>query len=608
MASDKTQPFVGLALSFCSIPTHVPEKESAVRYINGPAYCPFSLSVCHPDGRCEQRRDIAVALGELKAVYGKSLELATVIVYNATLQVLALQRYGAAPKRVLDISSLARLFQHKDAPRSLEALALRYGLRRDVNDAELIQRLALKMLEAGIPQSELDLVDHSARMPLHKYVRIDSPKAMKGLNILKQHISRAFENAGLPEKDISGNISFNKLVNKTFSDEGLQPPIENLSQAPDKTFLAKLENSALPRARTLAELRRLLDTTRSIRSQLKHIIDIGPLTTGFMPVFLEYHNTVTGRFTGGGDGFNFHGIPSPNRYDGVLKEAVESIGGSLTPPKGHKFVSSDASQIEARLLAHTAGQKDLSQAFADGRDIYSEFATSVFGEPAGKAEGDSPEATRMMMLRKIGKTAILGLGYQMGADLLYKKFQETKELAPLLDDGTITRKRCGDIVDAYRQKYPAIVAFWHGAEKAFVEVVERQSQALVRLGTLTLQKADDAVHIELPSGRRIIYPDVKVCNGKICSGKDNNLYGGKLVENIIQAIARDLLANAILTLEKQGWPVVCHIHDEIICLAPEQRAEECLEAMINAWRAIPEWATGLILDAEGRIGNNFVEI
>ena len=292
------------------------------------------------------------------------------------------------------------------------------------------------------------------------------------------------------------------------------------------------------------------------------------------------------------------------------------------------FVAVDAAQIEARVLAWLVDEAELCEAFSNNEDVYSTFAGAVFNEPVKKMSGDSPEARRMRDLRTIGKTAILGLGYRMGASCFRDrlKIQATSAVETMFANERELNVTCWNIVNQYRKRYPKISAFWREVEEAFRDAVLTGNEQAV--GKVIIRPETDRVSIQLPSGRNIVYlsPGIsehkKLINYIDKSGEIKNftaggtqitycgkeLHGGVLTENIVQGIARDLLVHTISETEQKGHKVVLHIHDEIIAITPETQAESTCDDMITAWRNVPVWANGLVLDAEGAYGKNLLEI
>ena len=403
--------------------------------------------------------------------------------------------------------------------------------------------------------------------------------------------------------------------------EGVIPAI-----ASDDPEMQQMCNDSDEKVRTLARLRLLLGSATQLIPRMETLIQSAEENNGCLPPVLQYNKSITGRFAG--EGFNIQSIPKArDSQDKEIQRAINSLRRSIHAPDGKVFVVVDACQIEARVLSWLCGQQNLSEAFARGDDIYSQFAEEIFEEEVRKTKGITPEEKRMHALRGIGKQAVLGLGYQMGVQRFIDELRKNPECVQLFEDGTLSKPICAQIVDGFRNGLENISAFWERSEQAFLEAFEKgQSECF----GLSLSRRGTAVHIHLPSGRDIVYPRVRVSlpqlkkisfidfegndvtremdSREISYGDNRKLYGGKITENITQAVARDILVHSILSLDKEGWSIICHVHDDILCCVPEDKAEECLDAMIHAWRNVPDWAEGLVLDAEGKVGHNFLKI
>ena len=275
---------------------------------------------------------------------------------------------------------------------------------------------------------------------------------------------------------------------------------------------------------------------------------------------------------------------------------------AFVPREGRKFIVSDYSAIEARVLAWLAGEEWVNHVFASHGKIYEATASQMFGVPIEKIVKGNPEYA----LRQKGKVATLALGYQGGVAAL--KAMGADRMG--LDDAELE-----DIKERWRGANQSIVRFWYELERAAVDVVRTGAPRNVKC--LRLSYRANAAYglsylaIELPSGRSLYYPEPTLKENRF--GKDaihfmgigvnrkfteESTYGGKLTENVVQAIARDCLAETILNLYKEypSDPVVMHIHDEIVMEArPEVTLEE-INAVLS-WK-IP-WAPGLILKGAG---------
>lgn len=279
-------------------------------------------------------------------------------------------------------------------------------------------------------------------------------------------------------------------------------------------------------------------------------------------------------------------------YDSVPNVLSELIRTAIVPKKGCRFIVSDFSAIEARVLSWFAGEQWRLDTFTQGGDIYCASASQMFGVPVEK-HGINGE------LRQKGKQAELACGYggsvgamkSMGAVRMGVK---EEELQPL--------------VDAWRQANPRIVQFWWEVDRAAKTCVKQHVPTQV--GKLRFEYQSGILFIQLPSGRRLAYAKPRMGENRfggeaityegVGTGRKwerLETYGAKCVENIVQGTARDLLALALLRLEEAGYPVVMHCHDEAICEVPIGQGS--VKEVNRIMAVSPEWAEGLPLKADG---------
>jgi len=282
-----------------------------------------------------------------------------------------------------------------------------------------------------------------------------------------------------------------------------------------------------------------------------------------------------------------------------------------------KFIIVDSAQIEARILAWLAGQDDLTQGFANGEDVYSDFATELFGVIVRKPRKSDPKVLHdyYEIKRAFGKDAILGCGYGMGANKFYSRCLENDSLRPLFDSGQYDFNFINKLINTYRSKYTRITDFWTRVEKAFKWVIKYPhetitvpsdiEQAQNDCSQLTFWNDGGAVMLQLPSSRCLRYRHAALDSKKQLRYHWGSLWGGSITENIVQAVARDLLGYWILECEKVGLHIVLHVHDEVVSVVEEEIAEESFDKMLAIVCSGPAWSDGLPLGAEGCIGDYY---
>lgn len=280
-------------------------------------------------------------------------------------------------------------------------------------------------------------------------------------------------------------------------------------------------------------------------------------------------------------------------YPSVPDALSQLIRTAFIPSESHRFIVADYSAIEARVLAWLAGEHATLAAFTNGEDLYCATASAMFGVPVEK-HGANAE------LRQKGKIAVLACGYNGSVGALkamgaLKMGLAESELQP--------------IVDAWREANPNIVSMWRDVDHAAIQAITTRSA--VTLGRLSFTGTKGMLFITLPSGRRLAYvkPGLGVNRfggtsitywGQGINRKWRQLetYGGKLVENIVQAIARDLLAEAVTRIERASHRVVMHIHDEVVIDEPQDSGTTVAD-ICTLMNQLPTWASGLPIDAAG---------
>ena len=277
-------------------------------------------------------------------------------------------------------------------------------------------------------------------------------------------------------------------------------------------------------------------------------------------------------------------------YDSPADILSQLIRTAFVPKEGTRFIVSDFSAIEARVLAWLAGEQWVLDAFENGEDIYCRTASRMFGVPVEKHGVNG-------RLRQKGKIATLACGYQGALGAL--KAMGGIEMG-------LSEDELQSIVDSWREANPNIVSLWWDIDSVVKRVVKTRSKEEYKNLVISYEKG--ILFIKLPSKRRLAYPKAKigtnrfggesiVYEGIVVGNKWDKIesYGGKFVENIVQAIARDILAEAMMRLEKKGFNIVMHIHDEVVIESDSSSIEEINEIM----SLVPSWALGLILDADG---------
>ncbi len=543
--------------------------------------------------------------------------------------------FGIKPRFYLDTLSMARPKHQSTVGGSLASLVHFYGLgekggelinalgkrRGDfdkdslirfgeycVNDVELTLKL-FNELKQDFPRGELKVIDLFVRMFTDPLVELDEDFLSGHLDEVRK--SRAALADKLEQYGGKPIVMSNPKFAEFLRTLGVDPPMKislrtgKPAYAFAKTDVGFQELLEHPHelVRTAAEVRLGLKTT--IEETRTNAL-LGIARRGAWPIYLNYYGAHTGRASGG-DGVNPQnlGRPNPEKHNsGALRRSVKA-------PPGHKIVAGDSSQIEARVNAYLAGQDDLVEDFRNKIDIYSKFASDIYQETVTKAD----KAKRF-----VGKTCILGLGFGMGGPKLQRTLQIGNGGTPV----NLALGQCHEIVHLYRQKYRRIAHLWTMGEKALYAISKGEELAFGRDGMLRTCK--DGIH--LPNGMMVRYPCLTFVKGEgfvyaknrkeraewvrqSLSGQwDANLltriYGGKVIENVVQALARIVVFDQMLAIAPT-YRVVLTVHDEVVTCVPSEEVASAEEALRITMSTAPTWAPDLPVACEVHSGDTYGE-
>jgi DNA polymerase len=283
--------------------------------------------------------------------------------------------------------------------------------------------------------------------------------------------------------------------------------------------------------------------------------------------------------------------------DFQLAELSRMIRGCIIAPKGHRLMWADYAAIEARGVAWLAGQKDLVARFAEGADVYCDMASEIYAREVTKADAAA---------RFLGKSVILGCGYSMGA----LRFRQ----ACAAQGQDISEELAQRAVSTYRTKFFKIPHLWKGLNDAVIDAVDQHGLE-THYRNVRFIADKHWLLVNLPSNRKLFYRQPRVVVHAGAFGDKPTVeymaqnqftrkwdwersFGGKLTENCVQAICRDIIAEAMLALEDAGYPVIASVHDEVICEVPDGHGS--IEEMIEIMCRVPKWAAGFPIAAEGK--------
>ena len=515
--------------------------------------------------------------------------------------------FNLRPALWFDTLPMARLMFGTEVGGSLAKLAKHFGLpeksvpydlfkgERDLpydimqalgagcaHDVELTYIIFKRLLPA-FPKAEWKIIDQTVRMFTEPQLRLDRPRCEAYLAEQRGSKERLLARIGATKEEMASSAQFKELLERQGVPCPMKPsPTDPLKEIPalaktDQGMKELLEHENETVAAMAAARLGVKSTIGETRAERL----LGMDRRGPLPVYLKFAGAHTVRFSGA-DKVNWQNLTP------VLKKCI------VAPP-GHRIVTVDSSQVECRGVNWLAGQQDVLDKFAEGRDIYSENASSFYGHPVVKAkEKDDPA---MYAKRHLGKTIELGCGYGMSAP----KFQIVCRQGALGGPPILlSDDEAKGAVNLYRQTHAAVVRFWKQGDTMLEALA---AGATCDWGPLKIHRQA----IWLPNGTPLWYRGLKRHQGDrgrlewtIDRGRGpQRIYGALVVENITQALFSGLLIREAMIRIGARYPVVLQVHDDITYLAPDAEADEALAFGLAETRRVPSWCPGIPLDAEG---------
>lgn len=547
------------------------------------------------------------------------------------------------PRFLLDTLCMSRALHGVEADHRLATLAQRYGVgvkgteiinakgkrRGDfsedelaaygdycINDVELTYKL-FSIFAGKFPKKEYKLIDLTLKMFTEPVLELDKPllqQHLKNVVLQKQKLMESLlrdeniqryladpDDAPLPPPgfpmptiDNSDLLKGILMSNQKFADIlrslDVEPPmkISGRTQEPtfafaksDEAFTALLEHDD-PRVQAVVGARIGVKSTLE-ESRAERFLGIA--ARGKLPVPLKYFGAHTSRFSGF-DQINLQNLNARDKTKKALKQSIKA-------PRGWVLIDADSSQIEARVTAWIAGQTDLLEGFRQGRPVYEEQAAKIYEK---RVEDVTPEE------RFSGKTAILQAQYGCGAP----KFRETMRQ----QGRVIPMDEAVKIIEAYRASNQKITGLWRQVQNALA-CMTRYEPCKIGVVPGVIEVLYKSKEIMLPSGLTIKYRNLMAQQGE--KGMEYlyqtrrswvKIYGGKGVENISQGIARCVITEQMLKIAKK-YRVVLTVHDSVVCCVRDYEVDEACKYIMECMRWVPEWATGLPVNCEIKVGPNY---
>lgn len=500
------------------------------------------------------------------------------------------------------------LWKPEDSPEKFEKL---YAYCKQ--DVEVERELDNRMMQLSDDEQRVWVADYIINQ---RGVQVDLPSIDAAIKLVEIEKARLDKEMLRVTGGVVGKCTEVQLLIKWIKTQGVD--LKGLAKA---DVLDALTDSDLPRSvRQALNLRK-----EAAKSSTAKLIAMKNRASrdGRVRGCFQYHGASTGRWAH--RGIQPGNLPRPRigikpshiqemigmlgsrdtldmNYGPVLDALADCIRGMITAGPGRELIAMDFSAIEARVLAWLAGEEKVLDIFRTHGKIYEHAAGGIYNKKLEEVNKDE---------RQIGKVAVLALGYGGGVGA----FQSMARVYGV----KVEDDKADEIKKAWRDSHKKIVHYWYDLEGAAINAVELG--VVCKAGApgrqVAFKKSGSFLWCKLPSGRVLCYPYPQIkeietpwgepksalvfmsVNGTTQKWEETKTYGGSLAENITQAVARDLLAEAILRLEDNGYPVVMHVHDEAVVEIPADSPKDIEHRIEEIMAIVPTWAKGLPVAAEG---------
>ena len=528
---------------------------------------------------------------------------------SASLKALSKRLWSAdSGKRKGDELALSKDIY--DLPRELMDILANYCLQ----DVKLTYD-AFRVMYEHFPEDELYLIHAHIRMFCEPWLRVDTKITQEEIDAQVTEKRAAYKKSGLPLTVLSSNPKFGIYLET----QGFDLPVKENAKGEWIAALGQKDWEFLKFMAAHPELADVFAARKYAKSNIqesraRRFLSTAKKFNGLMPVPLKYYGAHTGR-SSGGEALNLQNLPRINPNDATSGR----LRRSLCAPDGYSVIVSDLSNIEARVLAWLSGNTELMELYLTGGDPYLLMASKIYNFDYNDALTRKSEKSFKAM-RNVGKVAVLGLGFGMGVN----KFWVTMNTGPMgMDPIPTTIDEAKHIVGLYRETNFPVVNYWDKCD----EIISQMLQGNVGLTFGPLEIHNN--NIILPNNMALQYPNL--CMKEDIRGHSfqyspelnqygdlktrKYLWGGTLTENIVQALARIIITEQAIAIEKHlddtygldQARLVHMVHDELIVVGPEKYAEDIYKSMIAIMSTPPSWALDLPLTSEGGWANNYIK-
>lgn len=554
--------------------------DNGLRYVGPPEKAPWDLIfnkehrlLSHNTGFdeavIERLAEVGVIPKPEYAVWDDTADLVCYLGVPRSLKASAKILLGAEMSKDVRDNMKGKRFSDLDDAKQAEVTE--YALNDALRTLEIWTKFSDKW-----PENERWLSRHT-RIMGNQGLPIDKGRLNQGIEDLTAQLDTAL--AAVPWYEATGKVLSRKDMDTECAKFGIEVPKSLAKDDPECIAWEDEYAEKLPfigAVRTYRRCNMLREKLLAIRTRMK--------PDGCSLLSLKYFGGHTGRWSGDG-GVNYQNLPRGDLFGVNLREMIKA-------PPGKTFVVVDSSQIEARITLWFAKDHATLDLIRNGMDLYEAHARATMGysDPMVLKDYDKINKTPH---RQMAKVRVLGLGFGCGAE----KFVN---VARIMSSGAVmlTLAQSEAIVAAYRASNRAIVSLWRK--------LERHLASHANTG-------QDAVY-ELPSGRCMVYKDVRRTGGKLSAVSSQkgglyrkSLWAGVITENLVQATGRDILAHYIKQLAEEGYDIRLHVHDEIVIMCDEDKAQATLDRALEVMSTSPPWIADLPVAAEGSIVNRYTK-
>lgn len=596
-------------------------KMTTATYVRDPRFKVHGASIIHEDTNGQLQKYWITAQDLPDYFFQIDWENIAMLAHNCAFDSFILtQHFGFSPAYYLDTQSMSQGEFGPGVGHSLNMLSERLGLGQKIadildstrgvrdlspehearlaeyalQDAQLMwDAFRILYMDRGYPEKEMHIIDLTIRAFAEPKLEVDFAVCRAEMDAEAQKKSQLVAKAGVPISQLASNKQFAELLRS----RGVEPPLKISKTTGRETYAFAMGDQAFLDLASIPEITDIVQARKAVKSTINESRAFRLMQNGqpTLPIPLRYCGAITHRWSGH-DSYNVQNLSS-----GRKEGQSDALRRAIRAPKGWKFCKIDSSQVECRVNAWLSGEESLLSKFRNGDDPYIELASLVYGYPVNKKEHP--------LQRAVGKMGELSLQFGVGA----MRFTEAVQIGaggPAQPD--FTMEQGTKAVQTYRAIRPSVVQSWARLDEIMRAMPSMSDSDYVYFGPGDLCRIEKD-RVMMPNGLYMNYygfQGVDDGSGRISfiyyAGKEpKHLYGAKLYQNIVQSVARSIVAEQMLLIAKEIPDIVLLVHDECDFIVPEPLVEEAIDYALKCFRTPPEWCADIPLDAEAKYGDSY---